>query len=94
MEALAAATQASHLRKIQMGAKMKKPEFFPLFGWSHNKWLARPRPIEEDLKEMAECGLNIACFARVEELDLCQKHGLKAIINDQRLRYDWAQGVD
>ena len=72
---------------------MKEPEFFPLFGWSHNKWLARPRPIEEDLNEIAECGLNIACFARVEELDLCQKYGLRAIISDQRLRYDWTQEV-
>jgi hypothetical protein len=73
---------------------MTEYDFFPLMGWSHNKWLARPRQIEEDLKEVAECGLNLICFAEVEELDLCQKYGLKAIIIDPRLQYNWAGTID
>jgi len=73
---------------------MADTDFFPLMGWSHNSWLAKPLEPEEDLKGIAECGLTLACFVRVKELDLCRKFGLKALISDPRLQYDWAETVD
>lgn len=63
-------------------------------GWSHNNWLARPLEPDEDLKGIAECGLTLACFAEVKELDLCWKYGLKAIISDPRLSCDWLADID
>ena len=69
-------------------------DFFPLMGWSHNSWLARPLSPEEDLKGIAECGLTVTCFVEVKDLDLCSKYGLKAIISDPRLGYRWDGTID
>lgn len=63
-------------------------------GWSHNRWLARRLEPEEDFRGIAECGLNLACFTEVEELGLCQKYGLKAILSDPRLNYDWTGTIE
>jgi len=73
---------------------MGECDFFPLMGWSHSSWLAKRLQPEEELKGIAECGLTLTCFTEVQDLDLCRKFGLKAIISDPKLHYDWAGTVD
>lgn len=69
-------------------------KLFPIMNWSHRSQLVRQLDPEEDIKGISECGFTISGFARVDELDLCQKYGLKAMIWDPRLDYDWPGSID
>lgn len=52
--------------------------FFPLMAWDY-------ATDETTLKAMADCGVNMVCFVPPKMLDACQKHGLKAIVFDERI---------
>jgi hypothetical protein len=46
--------------------------------------------LEGAIRGMQECGLNLAGFVRPEDLDVCHRYGLKAIVRDPRAgEYDW-----
>ena len=53
-------------------------DFFPILAWGNT-----PGDLDT-LKEMAECGINVAGFAAPEHLDLVQQAGLKAFVRDGR----------
>jgi hypothetical protein len=57
---------------------------FPLMAWN---W-APSDPAA--LKKMRDCGLTLAGFVPVKDLDLCKAAGLKAIVSDPRAHnYNW-----
>ena len=52
--------------------------FFPLMAWDYATDAAT-------LKKMADCGINMVCFVPPKMLNACEKHGLKAIVFDERI---------
>jgi hypothetical protein len=62
----------------------EKETFFPIMAWNH----APADPAE--LTKMRECGLTVAGFATVKQLDAIHAAGMKAIVSDARVGgYDW-----
>ena len=51
---------------------------FPLMAWDY-------ATDEATLEKMADCGINMVCFVPPKMLDACEKHGLKAIVFDERI---------
>lgn len=65
-------------------------DFIALTPWDRLRSCEGVLSVEEAARGMQECGLNLAGFVRPEDLDLCHRHGLKAIVRDPRTReYDW-----
>lgn len=56
--------------------------FFPLLAWDDVR-------DESTIKLMAECGINLIAFTPPELLDACEKHGVKAILFDERITPRW-----
>ena len=67
-------------------ARAEEPApFFPVMAWD-----GPPNDLAA-LKEMRECGINVAGFVAPAGLDNCHAAGLKAIVSDARcVSYDWA----
>ena len=61
------------------------PEFFPILPWGRlHGWKSPDVDAESALRGMAECHFTIAGFVTPEDLPLCEKLGLKAIMATQR----------
>lgn len=61
-----------------------------LLPWDRPRGCEGVLTLEDALRGIAECGMNLAGFVRAEDLDLCHRFGLKAIVRDARAReYDW-----
>ena len=59
-------------------AQAETDGFFSLMAWDY----------EDDattMKAMADCGIDMDAFVPIKALDTCQKHGLKAIVFDERI---------
>lgn len=52
--------------------------FFPLLAWDYVD-------DERTVEAMAECGITMIAFVPEKMLDACQKHGVKAIVHDERI---------
>jgi hypothetical protein len=68
---------------------MDQADFFPILSWGLQPWHPQAaggtvRSTLELLKEMKDCGMNLAGFARPEELDLVHEAGLQAFVFDPR----------
>jgi hypothetical protein len=73
------------LAAAQPPATQEPAPFFPVMAWDG------PPNDPAVLKEMRECGINVAGFVPVAALDNCHAAGLKAIVTDSRVTgYDWA----
>jgi hypothetical protein len=64
-------------------------ETFPILSWGLQPWhpmaaAGTSRSTLELLREMKACGINLAGFARPEELDLVHEAGLQAFVYDPR----------
>ena len=73
---------------------LNSSDFFPIMAWDWNydNWnyfADEPSQRLEQLKMMKECGFTIAGLFRESELNLVQEAGLKALIIDPRITYDW-----
>jgi len=68
------------------GEVEKKDALFPVMAWD----MAPSDPGQ--LGKMKECGINIAGFATIGQLDAIRAAGMKAILTDARTRdYDWSK---
>jgi hypothetical protein len=60
--------------------------FFPIMAWNH------PPEDPAALRKMRECGITVAGFAPVRQLDAIHAAGMKAIVSDARVGgYDWTK---
>src|SRR2546426_658936 len=65
-------------------------EFFALTPWDRLRGSEGRLSVDEAARGMKACGMNLAGFVRPEDLDVCWKHGLRAIVRDPRVYdYDW-----
>ena len=74
-----------------METHMHTTDVFPILSWGLQPWhpmagRENGRSTLELLQEMKACGINLAGFARPEELDLVHEAGLKAFVFDPRQR--------
>jgi hypothetical protein len=56
----------------------RRDTVFPLMAWDH----ARD---EKTLKDMRDCGINLVAFVPPSLLDACQKHGIRALVFDEKI---------
>ncbi|MDO5554471.1 MAG: hypothetical protein Q4G68_11995 [Planctomycetia bacterium] len=54
-------------------------DFYPVYMWDHD-WARTYATIEESLTGMAECELTTSCFVRAEDVPLCERLGLKCMV--------------
>jgi hypothetical protein len=67
-------------------------DFIALTPWDRLRGSEGILSVEDAARGMAECGLNVAGFVQPQDLDVCQKYGLRAIVSDRRVSdYDWRQ---
>lgn len=62
--------------------KKDETTFFPLLAWDDVR-------SESTIKKMADCGINLIAFTPAEFLDACEKHGMRAILFDERITPRW-----
>lgn len=59
-------------------------DFFPIFPWDSLFDLKEPgMNVEQELKDMMACNFNMPCFVTPEELPLCEKLGVRAIVRPE-----------
>src|SRR5690242_17495494 len=57
------------------------PDFFPVVAWDRqDAWRKFDPSAEASLREAADCGFNVVGFIRPEDLAVCEKLGLSAIV--------------
>jgi len=61
--------------------------FFPLMAWDDVE-------NEESIAKMAGCGINSIAFVPPHLLDACSRHGIKAIVYDERVTPNWDKPFD
>lgn len=61
--------------------------FFPLMAWDDVE-------NEETIAKMAGCGINSIAFVPPHLLDACSKHGIRAVLYDQRVTPNWDKPFD
>ncbi|OHE89133.1 MAG: hypothetical protein A3G75_09170 [Verrucomicrobia bacterium RIFCSPLOWO2_12_FULL_64_8] len=68
------------------------PDVFPILAWDHlpSQTGSTTAPAN-GIESMAECGFTIAGFVQPEDLPLCEKAGLKAIVAPKN-KSPWAKG--
>ncbi len=65
-------------------------EFIALMPWDTLRECPGVLTIDEAARGMKECGLNLAGMVRGQHLDVCHRHGLRALVKDPRVSgYDW-----
>lgn len=74
----AAAAPAAPAPAPARGAE-KDEVFFPIMAWNH------PPEDPASLRKMRECGVTVAGFAAVRQLDAVHAAGMKAIVSDPRV---------
>ena len=81
---LVPASRAAAAEKSQAGAD---DNFFPIMAWNH------PPEDPAALKKMRECGITVAGFAPVRQLDAVHAAGMRAIVSDARVGGygDWSK---
>lgn len=72
-------------RQRQDGQEFRS--FFPLMAWDDVD-------SEETIAKMAGCGINSIAFVPAHLLDACQRHGIRAILYDERVTPDWDKPFD
>ncbi len=64
--------------------------FFPLLPWDWLRGCEGVISVDEVARGMAECGLTVAGFVKPEDLGVCEKYGLAALVYDPRISgYHW-----
>ncbi|MDH7568417.1 MAG: hypothetical protein QHJ73_02355 [Armatimonadota bacterium] len=65
-------------------------DFIVLMPWDRLRGAEGVLSVDDAARGMKECGLNVAGFVEPKDLDLCARHGLRALVSDRRVSgYNW-----
>lgn len=77
-------------RSIGLTPFAHSPEFFPILPWDAlHDWKKPYRVTRHGLESMADCGFTMAGFVKPEDLPLCEKLGLAAIMAPAETKEPW-----
>jgi len=68
----------------------RSSDFFPIGAWDrHDAWRQSGRSVEENLRGLADCHFTLAGFVKPEDLALCEKLRLAAIVAPSKGDLGW-----
>jgi hypothetical protein len=77
-------------QSIGLTPLVHSPEFFPILPWDAlHDWKKPYRAPKRGLENIADCGFTMAGFVKPEDLPLCEKLGLKAIMAPAETEEPW-----